>query len=249
MDLDPRRVALAEQFGAAAVLRAATVRHTLGAHLSDEVAAQAINQPDVGGKRREVAVLFSDLRGFTAYAEKLSPEELVGQLNGYLEVMVPIIRDEGGVIDKFVGDAIMATFGAVETRGDEAARAIRTAVSMHVALQSHNEQRRARGLPALNQGLGVHYGPVVAGNVGTADRLEFTVIGDVVNVASRLESATKQEGVPILLSREAVAEARLHPGTGGLPELRPHGAVQVRGRDQSIEVFTVVLDAARQPPR
>ena len=165
----------------------------LGAYVSTEVANEVLSQKElrVGGSRQRVAILFSDLRGFTRYAETLPPEQLVAELNDYLDAMVRCIRAEGGVVDKFVGDSIMAVFGAFESPETAAARAIRAAHAMQRALVRHNRERAARGLPSLHHGIGVHVGSVVAGNIGNADRLQYTVIGDAVNLASRLESSCK----------------------------------------------------------
>lgn len=207
----------------------------LGAYVSPEVASEVLSQPElrVGGSRQRVAILFSDLRGFTRYAEDLPPEQLVAELNAYLDAMVRVIKSEGGVVDKFVGDSIMAVFGAFESPETAAARAVRAAHGMQRALARHNRERVARGLPALRHGIGVHVGHVVAGNIGNADRLQYTVIGDAVNLASRLESACKELNVPIVLSREAVAEAGRVPAP-----VTALGRIRVKGRQQPVEVLT-----------
>lgn len=217
-------------------VRAERARQRLGAYVSEEVATLVLDEPDVGlgGEEREVAVLFSDLRGFTTYSERLAPDELIGELNAYFEAMVPAIRRHGGVVDKYIGDAIMVVFGVPTARGDEATRAIATARAMQQALQAHNAERAARGLPPLAQGIGVHFGRCVAGNVGTEERLQYTVVGDTVNVASRLEGATKELGTPVLLSEAVVVRARAE---GADPaEVVSCGRVPIRGRDGDLEV-------------
>ncbi len=223
--------------GAAAVLTAERARQALGVYVSEEVAERAMGEGALrpGGERRDVAVLFSDLRDFTAYADRLPPERLVREVNDYLDRMVEVIRAEGGVVDKYIGDAIMVVFGIPEARPDDAARAARTAAAMQRALEAHNLERTREGLPPLRQGIGVHYGPAIAGNIGSADRLQYTVMGSVVNVASRLENATKVEGVPVLLSAQLVAAL----GGAGEPALRPHGTLQLRGAEEPVEVFTL----------
>jgi adenylate cyclase len=226
--------------GADAALRAERVRQRLGIYVSEEVARAALAAPEmrIGGRRQDAAVLFSDLRGFSSYAETLSPERLVGELNAYLDAMVRAVRSGGGVVDKFIGDAIMVVFGIPEPERDDAARALRTAATMQEALAEHNAERARAGRPALAHGIGVHYGPVVAGNIGNVERLQFTVIGDVVNLASRLEAATKTMGVPALLSADVVAAARNAPTGKDLPALRALGRTAVRGREGEIDVYT-----------
>lgn len=216
-------------------------RALLGAYVSEEVAEASLAQDEIrlGGHRQEVAVLFSDLRGFTTYSEALPPEELVSQLNRYLEVMVACIRAHGGVVDKYIGDAIMAVFGAPTGSHDDAARAMRAATSMRAALVSHNHDRQRRGQPPLAQGVGVHFGAVVAGNVGTSERAAYTVVGDVVNLASRLESATKEQGTDVLFSKALVDAAGRVRGEGDLPSVRSLGMLTVRGREQPVEIFTL----------
>jgi class 3 adenylate cyclase len=212
-------------------------RHTLGAYVSSEVAEHAM-QSDVlrlGGTRQRVAILFTDLRGFTSLSEDANPESLVRELNEYFEHMVGVVRQHGGVVDKYIGDSIMAVFGAPTPRDDDAARAIRAAAGLRDALVHLNTLRQQRGLPPLAHGVGVHVGDVVAGNIGTADRAQYTVIGDAVNVAARLESATKEQRVEVLVSADAVAAA----GAASLPALRDVGTIQVKGRAAGIPVSTL----------
>jgi adenylate cyclase len=144
---------------------------------------------------------------------------------------------EGGVVDKYIGDAIMAVFGAPRSSPDAAARALRAAQGMSRALEAHNAARAAKGLPPLKHGIGVHFGPVIAGNIGTQTRTQYTVIGDAVNLGSRLESATKELGVELLVSRE-LRDAAL-ASAAALPALRPCGQIMVKGREQAVEVFTL----------
>jgi adenylate cyclase len=226
--------------GANRAVRAERARQRLGAYVSEEVAALVLDEPGatLGGEERALAVLFSDLRGFTTYSEQLSPDELLSELNAYFEAMVPAIRRHGGVVDKYIGDAIMVVFGVPRATGDEARRAVHTARAMQQALVAHNAQRAEAGLPPLRQGIGVHYGRCVAGNVGTAERLQYTVVGDTVNVASRLEGLTKELGAGVLVSEAAVEQAR-HEGEE-LSDLRRRGEVAVRGRDGGLTVYELV---------
>ena len=226
--------------GATAILQAERARQRFGTYVSEEVADQALTQDELrlGGERRPVAVLFSDLRNFTGYAEGLAPERLVLELNAYLNAMVAVIREHGGLVDKYIGDAIMVVFGVPEARADSAARAIRTARAMVKALKAHNRQRRTGGMRPLRQGIGIHFGTAIAGNVGTQERMQYTVLGDVVNLASRLESATKEQNVQVLVSSEALEAARECPGDGKVPPMRRVGDITVRGHEEPIEVHT-----------
>jgi class 3 adenylate cyclase len=225
--------------GANAAVMAERARQRLGVYVSEAVASTAMNSEAplaLGGSNKRAAVLFSDLRGFTRYAERLSPEALVDELNAYLHEMVAEIRAEGGVVDKYIGDAIMAVFGIPSEHPDDAARAIRAASRMGVALRRHNVDRTSRGLPPLAHGIGVHYGPMVAGNIGTAERMQYTVIGDAVNLASRLESATKDAVVGVLISEDARQAAQ---GAGlELPTLLSRGEIHLRGHEAPITVHT-----------
>lgn len=229
---------------AAAQRARVAAQDTLGAYVSPEVAEKALtgSAPAPGGVRRPVAIMFSDLRGFTAYGEQLPPEQLLAELNEYLEAVVPAIRAEDGMIDKFMGDGIMIVFGATQTTRDDARRAIRTAAAMGLALEAHNLDRAARGRPPLAHGIGIHWGSAIVGNVGTAERLNHTVIGDVVNTASRLQTETKRLGVSILVSGAAVGAARAASGDGvePLPPILAQGLIRVRGRSEEIEVFSVI---------
>ncbi len=211
-------------------------RSRLGAYVSEEVASASMELDEIplGGVRQEAAVLFADLRGFTAASETKEPEHVVAELNEYLEVVVGAVREAGGVVDKYIGDAVMAVFGVPTPRADDAACALRAAAAMERALLELNQRRAARDLPPLRQGIGVHRGVVVAGNIGTVERAQYTVIGDTVNVASRLESQTKELGVAVLVSAAAAAHAA---AAAGVPALRPLGGVAVKGRVEPIQVF------------
>jgi len=196
------------------------------------------SQMELGGQRQKVAILFSDLRGFTSYSEAAAPTTLLNELNEYFEAMVPAIHSENGVVDKYIGDAIMAVFGIPEEGPKDAACAIRAAVGMKNALEKHNARRAHKGLEPLKHGIGIHYGTVVAGNVGTQARMNYTVIGDVVNTASRLEAMTKRTESSILISRAAVETAR-QTDNANLPELENLGEMKVRGRGAAIEAYAV----------
>ena len=166
-------------------------------------------------------------------SEKRSAHEIVGLLNEYFTEMVDCVMAEGGVVDKYIGDNIMAVFGAPVTRPDDALRAVRAAVRMREALVKLNERFTARGLSTLRFGIGLHSGEVVAGNIGSARRMEYTVIGDAVNVASRLESKTKELGTDILIS-----DATNERVTSGVAT-EAIGEIHVKGRAEAVQIYKV----------
>lgn len=186
------------------------IRDAFGRFVSPEVASEFIEkyaregrQAELGGKKRHVVVLFSDLRDFTPLSESLPPERLIDVLNGYFTEMVGAIRMHGGMVDKFIGDAVLAVFGLTDgVQSEEAANAaVRAALEMHKRLAVYNERLRLDGIE-LKSGIGIHAGEVVAGYLGSAERLEFTVIGHNVNVAARIESQAKSPKPPLLFSAE-----------------------------------------------
>ncbi len=191
----------------------------------------------LGGSLVTVTLLSTDLRGFTAMSEKLAPDEVVRQLNAYHGAMLAEVRKHGGVLDKFIGDGALVIFGLpigplTAPPDCGAAEAVACARDMLAALERHNADRAKAGQPALRMGLGVHTGPVVAGNIGApGERLEFTVIGDAVNTASRLEGLTKDANTPLLISSETVSRL---PDSKGLRELEP---MHAKGKEAALRVF------------
>lgn len=185
-----------------------------------------------GGITTDVTVLFSDVRGFTALSARTPADELVAQLNEYFEEMVAAVDAQQGTVDKFIGDGMMAFFGAPAAQPDHATRAVRAAADMVRRLESVNERRSQRGLDALAIGIGVATGPVVVGNIGSTRRLEYTAIGDAVNLAARLEGASTQLGFPVVL-----AASTMHEVDDRL--VRVSGTVDVRGFDEPVIVGTV----------
>ena len=157
----------------------------------------------LGGRRERCVVLFTDLVGFTARSNVMDAESLFGLLNRYFEAIAAPVLLEQGLLDKFIGDAVMAEFGVPVHRGDrvEALAAVRSALAMQANPEELNRELEREGLEPLRQGIGIHCGEVIAGNLGSSDRLEYTVIGATVNLASRLESLTRQfPDYPILMS-------------------------------------------------
>ena len=212
------------------------VRDLLGKVVSPEIASQLLrSEAALGGEEREVTILFCDLRNFTALSEKLPPQEMLALLNRYLDRMSAIIEAHHGVVDKYIGDAIMALFGAPVADPGAADHALAAAVAMDVALSTLNAELAAEGLPQLAAGIGINTAEVVAGNMGSQRRLNYTVIGDGVNVASRLESLTKDPDyrTRIIVSESTVKAARQSHC------LRPLGSVSIRGRSEHVKVFAL----------
>jgi adenylate cyclase len=215
-------------------------RERLGRYFSPQVAAQIQAEADAlaAGRACEVTILFSDLRGFTALAEILDSAAVVGLLNELHARMVEAVFAHGGTLDKYLGDGLMAYFGAPIAQPDHAAHALRCALDMQAALGEINSRRAARGDPPLQMGIGLHTGRAVVGSIGAPHRREFTVVGDTVNLAARLEQLTKTFQVAIVLSEET---ARRAPG---ICDLRPVEPIAVRGKTQPVLVFTPVPPTA-----
>lgn len=212
------------------------IRDALGRYVSPQIARQAITGDlRLGGELREVSVLFSDIRGFTTLAEGLEAEALVELLNRYFQVMVACIRAEGGSVNKFLGDGLMALFGAPDPLPDAPGAAVRSAIAMERALTLFNADQRFRGGSELAIGIGIATGPVVVGNVGSADRLEYTAIGDTVNTASRIEGLTKELGATILL------DARTSQGLSADIATVSRGSVSVKGKQQPVAVHALLV--------
>ncbi|MEC4984712.1 MAG: adenylate/guanylate cyclase domain-containing protein [Oscillatoria sp. PMC 1068.18] len=186
---------------------ASEIRKTFGRYLSDEVVTNLLDNPEglkLGGERRKLTILTSDLRGFTATSERLAPEEVVKILNFYLEYMADVITKYGGTIDEFMGDGILVLFGAPTPRKDDAERAVATAVAMQLAMEPVNQQMQAWNLPPLQMGIGINTGEVVVGNIGSEKRTKYGVVGSHVNLTYRIESYTT--GGQILISESTFNE-------------------------------------------
>ena len=177
-----------------------------GEYVSPEVKQRVIEQKGrLIGERREVTVLFSDLRDFSSFSEGRDPAEVMDRLNVYFERMVRAIESEGGVVDKFVGDAVMAVFGGLIELENPCRAAVRAARAMRAALAALNAEWASRSLESFENGVGIHHGPVIQGPLGAENRKEFTVIGDAVNTASRLETCSKELGFSVVVSQEVFA--------------------------------------------
>ncbi|MEO6418784.1 MAG: adenylate/guanylate cyclase domain-containing protein [Polyangiaceae bacterium] len=211
------------------------LRNTFGKYMTQTVMEHLMSgKVQLGGESLTVSILFSDIRSFTTISEQMNDAQaLVGLLNEYFTEMVTIVMEEDGVVDKYIGDAIMAVFGAPVSKPDDAVRAVRAAVRMRKALADLNVRLVARGVPALRTGIGIHTGEVVAGNIGSEARMEYTVIGDAVNLASRLESNTKEMGVDVLISEDTF---KLVEGTC---IARPIREITVKGRAKPVMTYEV----------
>jgi adenylate cyclase len=190
---------------------------------------------------QKVAVVFVDIVGFTALAEELPPDRVVALLRSFHRRMGRVVFDRGGTVDKYIGDGVMATFGTPRTGPEDATRALACACTMIDEVERWNAKRRARNAAQIQVGIGVHYGEVVVGNIGDARRLEFAVIGDVVNVASRLERLTRERGVPLIASADVIDAVRHE--NGGTPDLvgrfTPEPELTVRGRRQPVAIWVM----------
>ena len=212
------------------------VKKLFGRYVSKDVYDQLIAHPEIaelGGKRRDMSVLFSDIRGFTSVTEKGNPEELVAQLNEYFSRMVAIVFRHKGTVDKFVGDMVMALFGAPLDDPDHAEHAVAAAVDMVHELADLNRKWAAEGRATLDIGVGINSGDMIAGNIGSSSIMSYTVIGDNVNLGSRLESANKDYKTRIIISD--ATRGRLT----GTYDLRPLGDVIVKGKTRPVAIFEV----------
>lgn len=207
-------------------------RSVLNKVVSEDIAEELMKgDVELGGENREVSVLFADIRGFTPLTEGMEPQDVIGLLNECMERLATAVDAEGGVVDKFIGDEIMAVFGAPVTQHDHAARAVRAAVGMREAVAEMNRERAARGAGEVGVGIGISSGVAVAGNMGSADRLNYTVLGATVNLAARLTGAA--EAGQILVSgdtRRSAAEACSATSLGGRT---------LKGFSSDVEVFSV----------
>jgi adenylate cyclase len=216
-------------------------RRTLERYVSKNLVKEILDNPDsyyssLRGVRVPVTILFSDLIGFTTLSEKAHPEALVTQLNEYLSRMTSVIFSNGGTLDKFIGDAIMAVWGNVRSLGtaEDAKNCALAALGMRRELSQLNQSWREQGRMGLGMGIGVNHGEVIVGNIGSQDRMDPTVIGDAVNLASRLEALTRTYGVDMLVGESVAALVRDEV------YLRSVARVQVKGKTKPVDIFTFV---------
>lgn len=217
------------------------IRATFQKYLAPSVVKELLKNPDaimLGGAEQDITVLFSDLADFTSFSEGMTPSELLALLNEYLTTCSGIIMREGGTIDKYIGDAIMSFWGAPLPMTDHALRACRAALRIQTALAPWNAERQTKNLPLLLPRTGIHSGRAVVGNMGSAQRMNYTAMGDTVNLASRLEGLNKFFGSQILISGSTYAHVQ------GEFLCRHLGAVRVKGRNAAIELYDVRAELA-----
>jgi adenylate cyclase len=210
------------------------IKRAFSRYVAPEIAEEVLKDPEhamLTGERRQATVLFCDIRGFTSMSERLTPEQVVSLLNDFYTLMVETVSKHDGSLQKFLGDAVLAVFGAPIAHPDHAARAVLTALDMRAAVADLAKRRRAQGLAPFEVGIGVSVGEVIAGTVGTEERMEYTVIGDSVNVASRLQDRAKPGS--ILLSR------RTYDAVRDVVDAKSLGAIKVKGKEAEVDVYEV----------
>ena len=218
-------------------------RQALERFLSSAIVERVLANPGqvhLGGENQTATILFADIRGFTRMSEKMQPQEVVELLNEFFTLMTDLIFANGGTLDKYLGDGIMALFGAPLARPDDAVRAVKTAVEMQQALERLNRNWETRGQRSWPMGLGVNTGPVTAGNIGSTKRMDYTVIGDAVNLSSRL--CANAAGGQILISESTFRQLN---GTFPAKRLDP---IRVKGKESHVEVYEILWSEIPSAP-
>lgn len=212
------------------------IRNTFQKFVHKDIVDDLLKNPDkvkVGGERKKVTVLFSDIRGFTPLSESMPPEEVVALLNRHFSSMLPIINKNGGVLDKFMGDAMMVTFGAPFPKGDDALSAVKTGLMMKDMRRALNKNREKEGKAPIHMGIGINTGYVVAGNIGSEERMEYTVFGDVVNTAARIEGLSREEDV--IITEDTYKEIMNSVTIGQEKE-----EVSLKGKSKPVTIYRVL---------
>ncbi len=211
------------------------VRGAFQQYVSASVIEEIMKHPEklkLGGEKKNVTVFFSDIRGFTSISEKLSPEELVKLLNEYLSAMTDIIMKNGGLVDKYMGDAIMAFWGAPIDDPDHAKKCCEASLEMKEKLTELQKKWTKEGKPPLNMGIGINTGDVVVGNMGSEQRFDYTVMGDNVNLGSRLEGVNKEYGTTIIISQFTYEKIKDHDFV-----IRELDMIKVKGKNEPIKIY------------
>jgi adenylate cyclase len=221
--------------------RANLARH-VSANLVEDLAA--VDEPFGPVRTQEVAVLFVDIVGFTSLCERMTPDAVIAMLRGFHGRMADCVFAHGGTLDKFIGDSVMATFGTPRPGPHDAASALACGRAMLAALGDWNLERTAQGEPPLCAGIGLHFGPVVLGDIGDERRVEFAVLGDTVNTASRLEALTRELGASMAASQALVDRVLAQAGPRALGGMRQHARLTVRGRAEALDLWTLPAGAA-----
>jgi adenylate cyclase len=229
--------------------RSRYLRRAFSSYVSPALVAEILQNPDklkLGGESRIITVLFSDIRGFTTLSEKTPPEMLVSLLNEYLSPMTQIVMDERGTLDKYIGDAVMAIFGAPLDVPDHSKRACMAALSMLDKLEKLNQEWKGKGWPHISIGVGINTGEAIVGNMGADVRFDYTAIGDTVNLASRLEGLNKFYGTDIIISKSTLEDINSSktPPTSKKEEMpfliRELDLVQVKGKEEPISIYELM---------
>lgn len=213
------------------------VKSTMGKYVSEDVMKRIIENIDnlgLGGKKAVVTVLFSDIRGFTSMSEKMSAQEVSEMLNEYFTEMEPIVRRNNGIINKFIGDAIMAIFGEPINDENHPANAVKCGYEMLLKVEELQKKWEKEGRPQIHIGVGINTGEVFVGNIGSVNRMEYTVIGDTVNLASRLEGYNKIYHTKMLISASTYEEVK------DIAEVNKISDVEIRGKEQRVDIYEVV---------
>jgi adenylate cyclase len=213
------------------------LKSTMYRYMTQELAEQLLENPDaakMGGDRKEVSVLFSDIRSYTTLTESLTAEEVVEMLNDYFEQMVDAVFQYKGTLDKYIGDAIMAVYGSPLPLDDHEWMAVQTAIEMRHRLKDFNARRLEKNQQTIQIGIGINSDVVISGNIGSSKRMEFTAIGDGVNLGSRLEGATKQYGTDIILSESTYRACR------DRISVRELDYIKVKGKDNPVKIYELV---------
>jgi adenylate cyclase len=215
------------------------IRDTFERYMSKQLAEKLLGDPEkmkleLGGEHRHVTILFTDIRGFTALSERLDPKGVISFLNEYFKMMVDVVFEHNGWIDKFIGDALMVIFGIPVKAGDDAVRAVRTGLRMKDAVKRFNEKRVREGGAPIHIGIGINSGIVVAGNVGSEERMNYTVIGDPVNLAARLVTLSREENIIISLNTYELVKDHF--------VIEDRNKVILKGKNEPQQVYEVIRE-------
>jgi adenylate cyclase len=227
------------------------LRDAFASYVSASIVDQVTNNPEaleLGGEKKRLTVLFADIRNFTTYSEHLDPQEVVTFLNRFFDLMTEAIFEHDGTVDKFIGDGMMAIFGAPLDLDDHPTRACAAALSMAAALDTLNEQNARRSgagaaEPSISIGVGINTGEMVAGNIGSSQRFEYTVVGDAVNLAARLEPLNRLLGTRILLSASTYRQVSSSPWS-----FRELGTFRVKGREDPVGLYELLAPSTYDEP-
>lgn len=216
------------------------IKSLFGQYLTREISDEILNgHVDLGGELYDATILFADIRNFTSISEKMNPREVVDFLNSYLSGMIDVIIENNGIIDKFMGDGILAVFGVPVSTEDHAESGIKAALAMNEKLRLLNQERSKEGLFPIKIGIGVHSGPVIGGNLGNNNKLEYTVIGDTVNVASRIENLTKRYKSPLIIS--GTTHEHLSKEMKKRIDMKAIANAEIRGKEQPLTLYSMIL--------